>query len=357
MAAVICNAVGEMQSLAMYSYENIVDADGKPNLLGADDAVIVEIPNNATEDQLKTVMQPVVAELQANPARRVIVRYGDVLLPAATAITEADVMVAAMNANPLTVNDPDSKWVARVQVYCRLSNGIIQSAVGDVTGYELATTEAMNAGLAGKQNTTADPGTGYDLNNLHTTGTYNIINAQNAPVSGWVYVDVIKFTGGAGWVSQFVYTLGSDNAPNRIFHRNGMNTSDWSPWVELWHSGNFDPATKMTLLPYSLEEQLVPGEFWPDFDGVLRQVYIRSFRGPMSVLLADKQLLHNVKEVQYVRGGLGEAELFVPPYPQYFSAGSQWGYLVLGNNLIIDLQDENWNAAMQYNLTFKYTKA
>lgn len=108
---------------------------------------------------------------------------------------------------------------------------------------EKATKDEVNAALTKKQNTTTDPGAGYDLNNLHTTGTYNVINAQNAPVAGWIYVDVIKFTAGAGWVSQFVYTLGASNTPNRIFHRNGINTSEWTPWVEIWHAGNFDPAS------------------------------------------------------------------------------------------------------------------
>lgn len=130
------------------------------------------------------------------------------------------------------------------------------SQLREYTAAGLATTEAMTAALAGKQNTTSDPGAGYDLNNLHTTGTYNVINAQNAPVAGWIYVDVIKFTAGAGWVSQFVYTLGANNTANRMFHRNGINTSEWSPWVELWHTGNLPPATASSVGLMSAEDKI-----------------------------------------------------------------------------------------------------
>ncbi len=141
VAVVICNAAGEMQSIEMYSSTGFVGADGQPNQLGADDAVIVHIPDNATEEQLKEAVQPAVKALQINPNRRVIIQSGIMLFPASTAISDVDFMVAAWSANPLAVSDPASTWVIKSIIYGTLQNGVIQSVTGGLSGFELSTPE------------------------------------------------------------------------------------------------------------------------------------------------------------------------------------------------------------------------
>lgn len=107
---------------------------------------------------------------------------------------------------------------------------------------ERVTAAALAEALEGKQNTTVRLPDGVDLNTLQITGTYDTITAVNAPVTDPIYISVIRHTGSGNWVSQTVVTLGdSANSPSRIFHRCGVQAHDWTPWVEVWHSGNFDP--------------------------------------------------------------------------------------------------------------------
>lgn len=244
MANVVCNAAGEMQSLVMYASEGIVGADGQPNLLGADDAVIVAIPNDATEEQLKAIMQPVLAALQINPKRRVVIQYGFLLIPATTAITDAEFLIAALDANPLTVSDPDSKWVVKVQVYCKLSNGVIQSATGGVTAYELATTEAMTAALKGKANVNGDETKAFAAKFVQA----EYLNATEPGSANHMYIGRGDKISSAYAATEVAIQNNSPSGTIRLAcAADPVYTTIANPGVrhKLWHSGNFDPATVM----------------------------------------------------------------------------------------------------------------
>lgn len=46
-----------------------------------------------------------------------------------------------------------------------------------------------------------------------------------------------------------------------------------------------NPADIARVLPYSLDKQLVPGEYWSDMEGNVKQVYQRSFRGAIQDIM------------------------------------------------------------------------
>ncbi|MCC8061632.1 MAG: hypothetical protein LIO68_00105 [Rikenellaceae bacterium] len=429
-AGLVCNNAGALQEVLMYISEGIVTPGGKPNLLGADDAVIVHIPDNATEEQLKEAVQPAVKALQVDPNRRVIIQSGIMLFPASTAISDVDFMVAAWSANPLTVSDPASTWVIKSIIYGRLQNGDIQSVTGGLSGFELSTQEYVQERISAIPqpqyrnlclNSRGDNLNGWDDVGGRTEITldtekfgYPVIKTYGTPgMTGWIELgiytdqncpalkDEIGLGDGKGIARDIVVsydyyptidcTVGliTNLSPLEISFQYSAKANRWSRVVHRIPAGSKIHAIQLGLilevtdlsacsyfkniqieygtqatpycydptLPLSLTEQVVPGEFWSGFDGTLRPVYIRTFRGNISALVADKQLIRNVSEARYVGGGLGSDELFVPPYPQHISSASQWGYLVLGNALMIDLLDDNWHSSMQYNLTFKYTKA
>lgn len=261
MAMVVCNPAGDMLALAMYAATGLVGTDGQPNLLGGDDPVIVNIPDNATEDQLKEILKPALSALQVNPRRRVIVQYGVILIPATTAITDADFLIAAMDAHPFTANNPNSTMVVKVTVYCRLSNGVIQSASGGVSGFEVATMEAMNTAL----------------------------------------------------------------------------------------------AAKAALVPFSLTEQPVPGEFW---DG--EQVYQRSFKGNTGNIAFT--LSTGILEAILVNGYVGSPTNDRIPYSYIVSQNGigvydfNWNYFTNSNGELRIKADGTKVLNQPYCFTFKYTK-
>lgn len=49
-------------------------------------------------------------------------------------------------------------------------------------------------------------------------------------------------TGGRVW-QQYIETGGS--GPNRVWTRTRIDNTNWSPWQEFFHTGNFDPASKL----------------------------------------------------------------------------------------------------------------
>lgn len=100
-----------------------------------------------------------------------------------------------------------------------------------------------------KQDGTLNLPTGTDLNTVQTTGTFDVFNPKNSPIAGWVYLSVIKHTGGANWVSQTLYSFGESNVMNGIYHRCGTLNDKWSNWVELCHSGNIKPTYYAQINP------------------------------------------------------------------------------------------------------------
>lgn len=105
----------------------------------------------------------------------------------------------------------------------------------------------------------------------------------------------------------------------------------------------------------STEEREVRGEFWPDFNGNLRQVYIRTFKGNISGLYSDSRLANGLFEARLVRGGVGIENSCIPP-GVYASDGLWlWDYWVYGGGLVIGMHGTGFDG-LKYNMTFKYTK-
>ena len=122
----------------------------------------------------------------------------------------------------------------------------------------------------------------------------------------------------------------------------------------------------------SLEEQIIPGEFWLGTDGVKRQVYFRTFRGttPLAVngySFSIKTLEPLATSVQYIKGT-------IDGYPQgyltssagvsfnnnlYWSYDAKAGLRVMGAEAPITNPTgtiSNNLGNKLYDLTFKYTK-
>lgn len=118
---------------------------------------------------------------------------------------------------------------------------------------ERVTKEAMEEALEEK----AEAPQGYtraDLNELYRTGLYTVegfgASVPNAPM-GTKNCRVIVISGHENRTTQITQMYESD----RMFFRR-KNEGSWSPWVELWHSGNFDPATVFRTGGYISASQL-----------------------------------------------------------------------------------------------------
>lgn len=105
------------------------------------------------------------------------------------------------------------------------------------------TVENFNAALEGKiGNMPNYLEAGYDLNTIAQSGFYQTFNGVNAPIQGDIYIEVIKAVGDNTYLLQKVTALGSNNTPNKYFHRIGLANSSFSDWVEILHVGNFNPG-------------------------------------------------------------------------------------------------------------------
>lgn len=110
------------------------------------------------------------------------------------------------------------------------------------------------------------------------------------------------------------------------------------------------------LLP-SLDEQLVPGEFWPDMEGKLRQVYIRTFRGTTG---SGKIISSIPRQLKVVRAEVNKDGYIIP---QGVVIGQTYNTSLLfniyigndGNTYIVTYESSMENKP--YSVTLKYTKA
>lgn len=122
---------------------------------------------------------------------------------------------------------------------------------------ERVTAEAMAEALEGK----AEAPQGYtsaDLNELYRTGLYTVegfgASIPNAPM-GTKNCRVIVISGHENRTTQIAQLYETE----RMFFRR-KSDGVWGPWVELWHSGNFDPSTVFRSDGYINASQLNDNE-------------------------------------------------------------------------------------------------
>jgi len=112
----------------------------------------------------------------------------------------------------------------------------------------IATTAHVKAAMGlfglGSGTVTITPGT--NANSLTETGIYGINSGINLPGgdNGTWYVRVDGATTSAGRTTQEAERANSSTAGGVQVYRRRSYDGAWTPWQELWHTGNFDPATK-----------------------------------------------------------------------------------------------------------------
>lgn len=79
-----------------------------------------------------------------------------------------------------------------------------------------------------------------DLNANLASGLYYANSPFNAPdgVNGWLIQ--LRLTPGV-YATQLYVAFGN---PQRAFFRTQVDSTIWTPWQEIWHTGNFNPASK-----------------------------------------------------------------------------------------------------------------
>ena len=115
----------------------------------------------------------------------------------------------------------------------------------------------------------------------------------------------------------------------------------------------------------SLEEQIVPGEFWLGADGVKRQVYLRTFMGTLpqdfSSLPAyeDFKFRHLVisEELGYLEIAVVKASVDITlPGSKLANMWYTFGVTRV-SELVLILDDVSYLKGKPYSVTIKYTKA
>ena len=133
---------------------------------------------------------------------------------------------------------------AALAKYLPLAGG---NVTGNLTVGNKSVWHAGNFDPSKKVSVTTYKSNGTDLNQLNIIGSYSGEKFVNAPDQGWLFIVHLQYNDISNWKSQVAYSFGLYNNSNRIWHRSGMNNADWSPWVEILHSGNFDPSKKLTI--------------------------------------------------------------------------------------------------------------
>lgn len=81
-----------------------------------------------------------------------------------------------------------------------------------------------------------------DIDGIRASGWYDIPTPVNAPQSDWTYLmHVAHGSDSNNWGWQMAQHFHSET----LSVRRKMVDSGWTPWRTLWHSGNFDPNTKV----------------------------------------------------------------------------------------------------------------
>ena len=114
------------------------------------------------------------------------------------------------------------------------------------------------------------------------------------------------------------------------------------------------------------EEYLVPGEFWMGADGVMRQVYVRTFIGDFALSSSRILLISGVHEVNILHGYANLRNVYRMPAHAIFTddagqisaSDTNWLVYVANDSVYIAYpKDSREFNPGSYSLTIKYTKA
>ena len=126
----------------------------------------------------------------------------------------------------------------------------------------------------------------------------------------------------------------------------------------------FIPGNIVPVLDYTnLEEQIVPGEFWLDEDGIKRQVYCQSFVGTLNTESDSTALLNGVHNVQIVQGYINYQNKYNMPFFSIHGNGNVIQTTYLTSVYVSNTYHTIWINAdtglrgAKYAITVKYTKA
>lgn len=125
----------------------------------------------------------------------------------------------------------------------------------------------------------------------------------------------------------------------------GLSSNDYT-------DADKEKLTGIPVLDYtSLEEQVVPGEFWFGHDGVRRQVYARAFIGEITNSIGETRLLllSGVSSLLWCSGFV----LLVDNSRGYLSNAA---YVDYKDIISVDFQVTSANANRPYYAYCKYTK-
>lgn len=160
----------------------------------------------------------------------------------ATTMTNALAAKAPL-ASPALTGNPTAPTAAAGTNTTQLANAaFVRAEIGSLTGLSL------DPNYRGVGATPAGGDTVTDFNTIVTPGFFaKLLGSTNANKpsggSGFWYVEVIAY-GSTGSVTQIAYPYQTNNASIQMRSR---YSGTWTPWVEVYHSGNFDPAAKANL--------------------------------------------------------------------------------------------------------------
>lgn len=127
----------------------------------------------------------------------------------------------------------------------------------------------------------------------------------------------------------------------------------------------FIPGNIASVIDYtSLQEQIVPGEFWLGEDGTSRQVYCRTFKGTLSSDETYTAITGGIWNAQIVQGYINENNQYNMPFNLIHatSGEAELNYLAtmyvnrVSKILIISYSPNSLAKGADYVLTVKYTK-
>lgn len=110
-----------------------------------------------------------------------------------------------------------------------------------------ATGSAMRVGDYGVGSTAIsiiDPDTMYRPNGFYEVG--ETVSWAGRPVAGWTRILHMAHENPGGYASQLAFANFATYDADRVLFRTGSSGA-WAGWNEFWHSGNFAPASKVTV--------------------------------------------------------------------------------------------------------------
>lgn len=152
----------------------------------------------------------------------------------------------------------------------KLATAQAVTLTGDVTGtanWDGSTALSITTTAAGKVDKTAHWGnTGQSYDALTTSGFFRDDGAPGTNRPGTAFGQTIV-SAGVDSAAQFYTTYSG----NHLYFRGGAisGTPSWSPWVEVWHTGNFNPSSYLPSIGGTVTGNIImAGDILPDVDNV-----------------------------------------------------------------------------------------